>query len=278
MSPSEYLVDDNPMLLKLREDYRNLGLFEHSMWETWRERISLQNFRREGDYLAQSEYGMTPEHYWATYAYLLERPEVRYLELFDEDSLFGVTVHEIGGRVVTRDLLDSVLEIGFLQETLSMGGRDSISVLDIGAGYGRFAHRFTTAFPKSFVYCADGIPESSFLCDFYRRFRGFDSQSEIIWPNARPVDLAVNIHSWSECSLRSIRFWLDRLADLDVPYLFLVPHTEAMESLERDGSRVEFRTLIQGHGYRLIRERKKYVHPVMQRIGVYPATYYLFQR
>ena len=138
----EYLSTSNPYLLHLVQNYQSLECGCHSMWETWRGRIDLANFRREGDYLSQLEYGMSERKYWATFGYVAALDDRGYLSLFAEDDLFGVIHFPIGGRMITRDLLDSILEINFLSSHLGFAPADRLKLMDIGAGYGRFAHRF----------------------------------------------------------------------------------------------------------------------------------------
>ena len=139
---------------------------------------------------------------------------------------------EFGGRVVntravgptTRMWLDSNIECNFLAKHLDI---TKLNMLDIGAGYGRLAvvmRRYVTDYT-----CVDAIPISSFICDYYtRRFapsvrvltlREYESDS-------RHYDVAINIHSWNECSIDQITAWLDKLCDRKVRYLFTVPHNE----------------------------------------------------
>ena len=278
-----YLSASNPYLQRLIQEYQALDCFDHSLWETWRSRIDLANFRREGDYLSQLDYGMTEQKYWATLGAVAAEDDQNYLSSFPEDGLFGVISFPIAGRVITRDLLDSILEINFLRAHLPIAAADRLRVLDVGAGYGRFAWRFTTAFPKSYVYCLDAVPESTFLCDFYIQFRGLGDRARAV-PLGQinqvpaPIDLAVNIHSWSECTLKAVDFWLDHLVAREVKHLFVVPHTSDFFTRERDGSKLCFLPAIEAHGYRLIQTRPKFSSPLMQEVGVYPVTYYLFQR
>jgi hypothetical protein len=87
-----------------------------------------------------------------------------------------------------------------------MGLRDSslVKALDIGGGYGRFAYRLTTAFPGSLAYCVDAVPVSTFLCEYYLRYRDCAEYEAGAIPlnigeaNLTRTDLAVNIHSFSE--------------------------------------------------------------------------------
>ena len=104
------------------------------------------------------------------------------LEVLDEDGAFGCSTFEFAGiGRVSRDLLDSVTEINFLQRHLSVLDRDEFRVLDIGAGYGRMAHRLLEANPKLDGYtCVDAVPESTFLCEFYLKHRGLLDRAEVI--------------------------------------------------------------------------------------------------
>jgi len=287
LTPEEfiYLSRSNPYLQHLSTDYEALNYFDHSMWENWRRTIDLRNFRRENNYLSQLDYGTTAAKYWATFGYVSAQDDQDYLTKFPEDDRFGiVTFTSKNGLVITRDLLDSILEIDFLRTTLQIMGSDKPVLVDIGAGYGRFAHRFSSAFPQSYIYCSDGIPESTFLCDFYIKYRHFSDSaqsvplSEIKQIQYQPIDIAVNIHSFSECTLTAIKFWLDFVSDLNANYLFIVPHTPEFLTKERDGQNLTFLPEIKAHGYKLEYQKPKFSSSNMQALGIFPATYYLFKR
>src|ERR1035438_6593542 len=121
--------------------------------------------------------------------------------------MFGAYVFRFNGKVVSRDLIDSVLEINFLQENF---GPRKLAVLDIGAGYGRLGHRLSEVMPSADpVFCTDGVAESTFICDFYLRYRKararaipVDEVESLVKDGG--IDLATNIHSFSECTAQSI--------------------------------------------------------------------------
>jgi hypothetical protein len=147
--------------------------------------------------------------------------------------------------------LDSVVELGFVRRALGESFMHTAMVLDIGAGYGRLAHRWHCAFPGATIYCTDGVFLSSQLCGKYLKTRGVPDR--VILPSELgalpPLDLAVNIHSWPECSRAEIAWWLDWLADHRVPRLFVVPHLDRDMLCNQDGK--SFRPDIEQRGYKL---------------------------
>jgi putative sugar O-methyltransferase len=145
-------------------------------------------------------------------------------QVHHEDGAFQCVTAEVDGKVVSRDLLDSMCEIAFLERHMKL---DRVRVLDIGAGYGRFAHRLLEAYPDAFVFCTDSIGISRLVCEKYLAYRKI-RRAMAIPPKAvtwmPPMDLAVNIHSWSECETDEVREWLKVLDVHKVPRLFIVPH------------------------------------------------------
>ena len=246
---TRYLQLSNPRLQELSSRYAETRLFENSFWKA--KKIDLLNFRGEWNYLAQLDYRDTMRKYLMTAAYVAALDDQQFIERLSEDSLFGaITIKVLDDLIISRDLLDSILEIRFLSRQLKLNPEQRYVCLDIGAGYGRFAHRFTTLFPKSQVYCVDGVAVSTFLCEFYTRFRDFSDRAEAVplyemsrLSNAK-IDFATNIHSWSECTLSAVKYWLDLLADLRVPFLFVVPNWLDEEgmflTIEPDGSKASF--------------------------------------
>jgi hypothetical protein len=55
--------------------------------------------------------------------YIKSMDRLRLLETLTEDELFGNFVFEIDHKIVSRDLLDSILEIYFLEKCLGIAGR-----------------------------------------------------------------------------------------------------------------------------------------------------------
>ena len=243
------------------------------LWsEDWEKRIEADNFRANDQYLGcQYEYPFAAMLRWCE----VNAPAL--LNELHEDGSFGCVTQTIDGRVVSRDLLDSIAEIGFLAAFLFQDKPlAQTRILDIGAGYGRFAHRLCTLFPEAVCVCTDAIETSMAVCRDYLVRRGmtraWTERPEHVGKVA-PFDLAVNIHSWSECTIPEIDGWLDKLVTLGVPSLFIVPHTPNLESWSREkggGQGESYRPNLHAHGYELVHE---WGGPVCC-----PRSYYLFER
>ena len=248
-------------------------------------------FRGDNGYVWQFQDNNTPEKYLLTYLYLKSMDTLGLLNVLTEDGDYGVFTFPTGdkdkdgnNRMVSRDLLDSACELLFLERTLQISQRPGFKVLDIGAGYGRLAYRAVTAFDNIVTYfCIDAIPESTFLSSYYLSKKGairtrvvaFDDQQDLV---AGTIDLAVNIHSFSECALKAVDYWISRCAELEIEYLFIVPDmsAEGGEAL-RLVNGTDFNPLLEQYGYHLCHAEPKYQNPEVQKCGITPAWYYLFR-
>ena len=282
-----YLVPTNPRLVELRRRYAafDANVTTPLVWtETLVDAGDMQYFRGDNAYVWQvRERGMNIMAYALTAYYMQSIDALGLLEKLDEDDYFGVHNFEVGGRLVSRDLLDSVAEIYFLEKHLRISSKPGFSVLDIGAGYGRLAHRMTGALPNVSRYlCTDAFPVSTFISEYYLRFRGIEHKARAV-PldeieqalSAEPVDIAVNIHSFSECKASAIEWWVALLEKHQVKYLMIVPNTgDALRTHEG----VDFGTIVQSHGYRLKAMDPKYRDPVLQQCAINPSYYFLFER
>ncbi len=289
------LRSDNPCLADLSRRYRRLDrrFATPSQWtdDYARTEIDLSAFRGDWAYVWQARDRNAPIHYLVTLGYAHRIDRLGLLGTLHEDGAFGaLTLTLTDGLVVSRDLLDSVIEINFLDEALGLAERREFAVLDVGAGYGRLAHRMVTAFPgRATVFCTDGVAVSTFLCEYYLRFRGVADRAVTI-----PLDevesalkghdilLATNVHSFSECPLEAILGWLDVLSAHRIPYLFIVPNAGThggtrLLSLEADNTRRDYLAAIEAHGYRRVTARPKYQEPLVQRYGISPTCYHLFR-
>jgi SAM-dependent methyltransferase len=218
--------------------------------------------------------------------YVEDRDALGLLRSLNEDGAFGCwTFSYVGYGRFSRDLLESVNEISFLEQQLALSQRSRFSVLDIGAGYGRLAHRMTEAYPRLDDYCCvDAIPESTFLSEYYLAFRectpparvlSFDSIEGSL--QAGDFDLAVNIHSFSECTYAAVEWWVELLGDLAVPWVLLVPNEPSdLLTLEVDGTRRDFAPLLEQAGYRLERCDPVLDDPAVRELLMLEDHFHLF--
>lgn len=291
----QYLPADlGPELLRLRElKSRYAGvripITNHSLWgskgnsETkpdigWGG-VDLETFRGGNAYVAL--YGgsdpLAARLRFFIFADAVRRKDpMQLLDTLREDGAFGcVTFVYPGLGRISRDLLDSVVEINFLHKHLKVLDRDDLSVLDIGAGYGRMAHRMLEANPRLNSYtCVDAVPESTFLCEFYLKYRGLLHRAQVVPLDrleqalgSQRYDLALNIHSFSECTFAAIEWWLNQLQLLNVPNLMIVPnHPEQFLSFEIDGTRRDYTPLLHRFGYELVAREPLFDDPAVQEI------------
>lgn len=295
------LRSDHPRLLELARAYRELAspLAQDPAWtEDLLATADLQQFRGDNPYVFQLRGRNFNELGYAVSYYCARRvAEVERLGLFDrleEDGLFGVHTFAIDGRRISRDLLDSALELAFLERHLGISRGPVRTVLDIGAGYGRLAHRAATAFPETVRWlCTDAIATSTFLCDYYLGFRGLTAGDRALArvvplheleSSIAPgeVDIAVNIHSFSECSPAAIEAWLAFLARKRIGYLMVVPNAVASGGVDGitllTNAGQDFSAIVQRYGFRLVANEPKYADRVVQEYGVNPAAHLLFRR
>lgn len=207
--------------------------------------------------LREAEY-----RYFAYLTYLEGRDHRGLLPQLVEDGAFGAPIFDFPGRPpVSRDLLDSVNELLYLDRKLDIVDRSELRVLDIGAGYGRLAHRMAQLVPGLADYaCVDAIPESTYACERYLRHRGVAPPCRVIelpdFPEqvgAGGFDLAVNIHSFSEMPAAAIEYWVTHIAEAGIPNLLVIPNAPTtVESVEADGRRIDMAPALAEAGYQLV--------------------------
>ena len=224
--------------------------------------------------------------YALTTFYVRSIDNLRLLERLEEDESFGNFTFRIDNILVSRDLLDSIMEIYFLEKHLNLSSSKDMTILDIGAGYGRLAHRMVCALSNVKKYlCTDAVAVSSFISEYYLRFRGMEERAKAV-PldeieniiSSMDVNIAVNIHSFSECKIPAIEWWLSLLEKYGVEYLMIVPNPcnhggEIL--LTNDGK--NFGEVIEKYGYKLVAKDPKYRDPVVQKYGINPTYHYLFE-
>jgi hypothetical protein len=135
------------------------------------------------------------------------------------------------------------------------------------------------------VLCTDAIAESTFISEFYLRFREVDRKAQVVQLDEIErvlsncaVDLATSVHSFGECTFASINWWLDLLEANQIKFLFIVANGIGLGSTEVDKTNVEYLPAVIQRGYRLrIRQAKYSDSPSVQKYGLYPTYYYFFE-
>jgi hypothetical protein len=291
---AEELRTDHPRLLALRSRYAALAvpMARRTMWDAdyLAKELDLSHFRGDNAYVWQFRNvgASARQKYYFYMRDLAARDQYGLLGKLTEDGLFGCWTFEYPGwPMVSRDLLDSINELYFLDRHVQILQKPGFTVLDIGAGYGRLAHRALMAAPELGPYlCADAVPESTFLCEFYLRYRGCLTRAEVLPLDeldsrlaGRRIDLAVNIHSFSEMNTPAIDGWVSRVARLEIPWLFVVPNdADQFLTMEEDRSRREFSSLLASHGYELAIKEPVFPDPTMQEFMGVRDHFFLFRR
>lgn len=291
----EQLSWSNPLLIDLKDRYSRLDeiAVRSTAWDEQhvKNQIHLPYFRGDNAYVWQMRDGNDFESYKNTVQYLRGIDSLGLLEKLKEDGSFGVFTYEVEpGLIVSRDLLDSISEITYLNKALNLSERSRFTVLDIGSGYGRLAHRMLSAFPNLDQYlCADAVAESTFLCDFYLKHRNLENRSKVILLDhlldcdmPTNIDLAVNIHSFSECGIDAIKFWIEYIRKLNVSYVFIVPNAnhesgKVLYSSEWCGEPLPYEHLLNENGYQLIDLQPKYSGLDENTSAVSPTYYHLYK-
>lgn len=282
-----YLVPGNPRLEELRTAYAKMdkSVTTPLIWvDNFVSAEELQNFRGDNAYVHQLHALQYNRMAYAlsTYYYLAS-PAAPLLDQMLEDGAYGARCFAVAGRQVSRDLLDSVQEIDFLKRHLGAGSRP-LKMLDIGAGYGRLAHRITEVLGGSIeVRATDGFAVSSFLAEFYLRRRRSRAQMVPLHQiektlSSTQFDVATNIHSFSECTTQAIDWWTARLAAAKVGYLMVVPNgwnPDLQVCQTNDGHDME--AIFAAHGYHPVAREPRYADPLLQQFGVDPAQLCMFK-
>lgn len=284
-----YLKPDNPNLVGLQQRYSlfDADVTAPSVWND--QHVSAEDiayFRGDNAWVWQVR-GKNSNvlAYAISFYYLKSMDHLGLLDKLIEDENFGNFVFSMAAQQVSRDLLDSIAEIYFLDRHLGLSSRVGFRVLDVGAGYGRLAHRMVSALSGvERYYCTDAVAVSTFVSEYYLRFRSADRA--IVIPldeietalRGHPVDLAINIHSFSECSMQAIEWWIRLLSSHRVKNLMIVPNWSTGRGerlLTNDGQ--DFLPLLEQYGYRTVVKEPKYLDPVVQEFGLYPSWHHLLE-
>jgi hypothetical protein len=284
----KYLTPENPRLVELKRRYAQCDpdVTTPLVWHEGHVRPEdIAFFRGDNAYVWQVR-GTNANimGYALTTYYVQHIDQHGLLGQLTEDDSFGNFTFPIAGRKISRDLLDSIIEIEFLNRHLSVMTRSNVTILDIGAGYGRLAYRAAAGMPGLKEYlCTDAVPYSTFISEFYLRHRQVADRARVIPLDeiekalaSRKIDIAVNIHSFSECRLEAIEWWVSRLARAGVKNLLIAPNKSSGQRLQTNDLK-DFTPILEKHGYRLMVCEPKYRDPVVQQYGISPTYHFLFE-
>lgn len=197
------------------------------MWGNWQQEVksALPNFCQHPFYVAQA---ISPELFEATAEWVRNNCKIQVGGKTLGEQYGANVINTQAQGPVTRMWLDSMCEINFLARQLPF---DWFRILDIGAGYGRLAAAFSPLV-KSYT-CTDAVPISRFVCEYFTMKHCPSVKvltPEELWGMAAQFDLAINVHSWSECSLESVEEWIGVIRALGINYLFTVVHDDRYSS------------------------------------------------
>jgi len=97
-------------------------------------------------------------------------------------------------------------------------------------------------------------------------------------PPVGAVDLAINIHSFSEMSYAAVEAWILWLAKLEVAQLFLIPNQADLLCIEADGTQRDFSDVLERAGYRRIAHEPVIVDPDVRGFIEQGDWFWLFER
>ncbi len=285
---ADRLRPDHPRLAELQRRYRAFDPAVTTPWRWTDSRLpaeDLLHFRGDNAFVWQvRRLNQNPLTYALCYYAVKAGDEEGLLDRLDEDGRFGAHIFTIDGRAVSRDLIDSAREIQFLIRHAGLGERTR-TLLDIGAGYGRLAFRLHQAMGERVrTFTTDAFAPSTFISEYYLDHRQASNATVVPLDEVEQllaetrIDIATNIHSFSECTMEAIAWWVGLLARHKVRYLMVVPNegTGGGARCER-GDGADFEPILERFGYRPIVREPRYPDPIVQRYGVDPVHLHLFE-
>ena len=239
-------------LVKLYNEFYEANDFnlQPTVWNQDRDYIKDSfnlNFRGENAFVWQEKLGDNKETYIEYYRKIKSIDQDGLLNKTFECGNYGCLYYEHDGIKISRDLLDSVLEIIFLKSIFK--DLDKLSILDIGAGYGRLCKRFLDCYPKTHYYITDAIPFSTYFSQIYLDKRKdniiplYDIENKLEEIN---FNIAINIHSFPECNLLDVEWWVKLINSNSIRYIFYISNDTEISS---SGDSVT--GIFENYGYKL---------------------------
>ena len=183
------------------------------------------NFRGENAFVWQEKQGDNKETYIEYYKIIKSIDKDNLLNKTFECGSYGCKSYDFDNIKISRDLLDSLIEIYFLKSFFP--NLNELSLLEIGGGYGRLCKRYLDCIPSSKYYITDAIPQSTFYSKLYLKEKKdsvinlYDIPEKI---KSLKIDIAVNIHSFPECNINDIEWWIKLIDSNKIKYIFYVPN------------------------------------------------------
>jgi hypothetical protein len=273
LTPEAYAAAVAPGLARRAQDQPHPA-DSLTLWQDWLDPTDGPEMRGE---VLMTQAGAHGAEYWGSVRLLAyysraaretrANDHLGLMPAFADDGALGIMRFRLAdGAVVTQDQLISAHDLGLLAGWVGCTPADAPLLIDVGAGYGRLTHRFLQAFPSSHALALDAVPGTSALAEYYLGMRGCAGRAITGGPNRllEPLPpgaprIAVNIHSWSEAPLASIRGWLDLLNGAAADWLLLATHDIRAVTLEREGPALPMIPAIMAAGWKLIEDRPRFL-------------------
>nr|QBK89485.1 MAG: hypothetical protein LCMiAC02_05800 [Mimivirus LCMiAC02] len=223
---------------KLIDEYNNFYKNNNfnllpTVWNTNRNYINSSfkenDFRNDNAYIWQTRLGDGEKEYTDYYYKLKKMDKLNLFSKTKENGEFGCKTWFVNKDkiLISRDLLDSIIEIYFLKQNFD--NLDNLNILEIGAGYGRLCKRYSDCFQKSNYYITDGIPYSTYYSNIYLSLSNFEDKNIELYNlenklNNIKIDIAINIHSFPEQNINDVEWWINLVHKHKIKYIFFVPN------------------------------------------------------
>jgi len=267
--------------LELDKKYLKSNLYPEDLG-VWTDKhlnkLDLRNFRSDNVYVWQKR-NLASESYLVSYLLTKLMDKADLLESIEESGEYGAQVYTFFDKKISRDLIDSVLEINFLIDMVGIDTLKRFKVLDIGAGYGRLAKNLAGLFPELEIGCVDSIPMSTAISEFYLKEEIEKAQvkvynlTQLEELSERNFDLATNVHSFSEMSLGSVEIWIKFLRKSKIPRVFVVPNPKEL----RLNTGEDFEVIFERYGYKVVASRSKFREGIPEDCLLYQANYFYLE-
>lgn len=131
------------------------------------------------------------------------------LDKLDEDGALGCPTYTRSGKVFSLELLDNIMKVSFLHDTIGL--EDGLAIVDLAPGNGSFAYRLTTLFPKCAVVCVQDTGQA----DSYLKYRG--CSNALVVPTKQMDGVLLK----AKCVIgdKSRGAWMDKVTGAEVKYV-----------------------------------------------------------